>query len=203
MGLNIFEIVSRLLRIFDVCAFGSLGAKDAYFGLWGSGMGYDKAHWENGTKAQGRAWVFGKRNFGVPSLPSLTITLKYGTLWYIKVWGGRPALECRVFITLKNQAIWDAERGKRRFKMANMTNLKAWPAISIFLVMLFSCRKTKRKVEVLWCIYLTKENQLLLHRLCCAYFSVMRAWASLLVLSRYERLRIRFSSCSISVRDNQ
>jgi len=45
----------------------------------------------------------------------------------------------------KNQAIWDAERGKSRFKMANMTNLKAWPANSIFLVVLFSCQKTKRQ----------------------------------------------------------
>ena len=40
-----FEIASsRLLRIFDVRAFGSLEAKYAYFGLWGSGMGYDKTH---------------------------------------------------------------------------------------------------------------------------------------------------------------
>ena len=39
-----FEIASRLLRIFDACAFASLEAKDAYFGLWVSKFGHGKTH---------------------------------------------------------------------------------------------------------------------------------------------------------------
>ena len=127
-----------------VRAFASLGAKCAYFGLRVSKFGHDKTHWEKGTKAQSRAWVFGKRNFGVP----VAELDNYLEIWYIMIYKSvRRASGSRVpgFHHTKNQAIWDAKCGKRRFKMANMTNLKAWPVNSTFLVMLFSCQKTKRK----------------------------------------------------------